>query len=415
MKVAIIGVGGVGRTLAQLLRAETAIDSLLLIDKEKNRVRFFTKMMGRGKGDAAALHFNAPSGLPRVLRGCAVVVHTAAAAFNLAVTDGVVLAGNVPFGHALAPLRVVRRRPSRTGAAERLGRLRVPAPRRRPTHVPRQSRGGEDPSPVPRQAGPAGRFQTSVPSRVNPSRVVFENPGAPGRGPENLDRLGAGSFPSSVSPSAAGTVGPRASGRWREGAERGSRGNGRRHAQGRASRHRDGPPRGGEAGRNHGRDLSDSGRRSDRDAPYRRGGLPRSRGLSPRSPRSRPRPERMGRQEPADRALFAYRADPDVKSGGSASDGSPRRTRCSTANPISRQGARYVRLCGRTSRPTQYEMSGRYQMYSRVGTPKRVHSQNCGAIETAVASDRIARRFLPFRKRRANSGATSLFSSMLST
>src|SRR2546425_774244 len=53
MKVGIVGVGGVGRTLAQLLRAEAAIDSLLLIDKEENRVRFFTKMMGRVKGGAS--------------------------------------------------------------------------------------------------------------------------------------------------------------------------------------------------------------------------------------------------------------------------------------------------------------------------------------------------------------------------
>ena len=76
---------------------------------------------------------------------------------------------------------------------------------------------------------------------------------------------------------------------------------------------------------------------------------------------------------------------------------------------------RYVRLCGRTNRPTQYEMSGRYQMYNRVGTPKRVHSQNSGAIETAVASDRIAKRFLPLRKSRASSGATRFLSSMLMT
>src|SRR2546428_5961209 len=93
MKVGIVGVGGVGRTLAQLLRAEAAIDALLLIDKEENRVRFFTKMMGRGKVDAAPFDLNAPSGLPRVLRGCAVVVNTAPPTVNLAVMDGGLLAG----------------------------------------------------------------------------------------------------------------------------------------------------------------------------------------------------------------------------------------------------------------------------------------------------------------------------------
>src|SRR2546422_9826011 len=93
MKVAIIGVGGVGRTLAQLLRAETAIDSLLLIDKEENRVRFFTKMMGRGKVDAAPFDLNAPAGLPRGLPGCAVVVNTAPPTVNLSVMGGRLLAG----------------------------------------------------------------------------------------------------------------------------------------------------------------------------------------------------------------------------------------------------------------------------------------------------------------------------------
>src|SRR5437899_12329136 len=88
-----IGVGGVGRPLAQLLRSEAAIDSLLLIDKEENRVRFFTKMMGRVKVDASPFDLNAPTGLPRVLRGSAVVVNTAPPTFNLAVMDGCLLAG----------------------------------------------------------------------------------------------------------------------------------------------------------------------------------------------------------------------------------------------------------------------------------------------------------------------------------
>src|SRR5256712_5373974 len=93
MKVGIVGVGGVGRTLAQLLRAEAAIDSLLLIDKEENRVRFFTKMMGRVKGDASPPDLNAPSNLPRILRGSAVVVNTAPPTLNLALMAARLLAG----------------------------------------------------------------------------------------------------------------------------------------------------------------------------------------------------------------------------------------------------------------------------------------------------------------------------------
>src|SRR3989449_9947584 len=104
MKVAIIGVGGVGRTLAQLLRAETAIDSLLLIDKEENRVRFFTKMMGRVKVDASPFYLNDPTGLPRVLRGSAAVVNTAPPAFNPAVMGAWLLAG-AHYIDATAPAR----------------------------------------------------------------------------------------------------------------------------------------------------------------------------------------------------------------------------------------------------------------------------------------------------------------------
>src|SRR5436309_6984101 len=93
MKVGIVGVGGVGRTLAQLLRAEAAIDSLVLIDKDENRVRFFTKLTGRVKVDASPLDLNAPSDLPRILRGSAVVVNTAPPRLNLAVMNACLLAG----------------------------------------------------------------------------------------------------------------------------------------------------------------------------------------------------------------------------------------------------------------------------------------------------------------------------------
>src|SRR2546422_9900352 len=93
MKVAIIGVGGVGRTLAQLLRSEAAIDSLLLIDKEENRVRFFTKMMGRAKADAPPFELNAPTGLPPGLPGSALAVDTAPPPGNLAAMDASLLSG----------------------------------------------------------------------------------------------------------------------------------------------------------------------------------------------------------------------------------------------------------------------------------------------------------------------------------
>src|SRR2546427_12582832 len=87
----------------------------------------------------------------------------------------------------------------------------------------------------------------------------------------------------------------------------------------------------------------------------------------------------------------------------------------STTKLISSHEIRYVRLCGLMIRPTQYEMNGTYQMYSRTGTPDRVHSQNCGAIDIAVATERIIMRFLPFRNRRACYSATRLLYSTLVT
>src|SRR2546428_2166346 len=87
MKVGIVGVGGVGRTLAQLLRAEAAIDALLLIDKEENRARFFTKLMGRGEGAGSPLCFQSPLGHPPLLEGWAGVADSAPPAVHPAVMD----------------------------------------------------------------------------------------------------------------------------------------------------------------------------------------------------------------------------------------------------------------------------------------------------------------------------------------
>src|SRR2546428_9415700 len=50
-------------------------------------------MMGRVKVDASPLDLTAPSNLPRILRGSAVVVNTAPPTFNLAVMDACLLAG----------------------------------------------------------------------------------------------------------------------------------------------------------------------------------------------------------------------------------------------------------------------------------------------------------------------------------
>src|SRR5256712_7995108 len=76
---------------------------------------------------------------------------------------------------------------------------------------------------------------------------------------------------------------------------------------------------------------------------------------------------------------------------------------------------RYVRLAGRSTLPTQYETRGTYHTYSRVGTPRRVHSQNWGAIETATKTAKTTNRFLPLRNSSARSRSSSFFSSKLIT
>ncbi len=93
MKVAILGVGGVGRTLAQLLRSENAVTSLLLVDKVEARVRFFTQMMGRVRVNAHPFDLDSRADLARVLQGSAVVVNTVPPKFNLSVMNACLAAG----------------------------------------------------------------------------------------------------------------------------------------------------------------------------------------------------------------------------------------------------------------------------------------------------------------------------------
>ncbi len=93
MKVAILGIGGVGRVLTQLLRADPAVDSLALVDKVEARARFFADFGGRVRIGARAFNLEHPADLPRVLQGCQVVVNTAPPKYNLAVMRACVAAG----------------------------------------------------------------------------------------------------------------------------------------------------------------------------------------------------------------------------------------------------------------------------------------------------------------------------------
>jgi saccharopine dehydrogenase (NAD+, L-lysine-forming) len=93
MRVAILGVGGVGRTLAAELRSDPRITSLLLIDKIGERARVLSGMKGRVPIEAKGLAVDDRQVLAQALRGCAVVVNATLPKYNFTVMGAAVEAG----------------------------------------------------------------------------------------------------------------------------------------------------------------------------------------------------------------------------------------------------------------------------------------------------------------------------------
>lgn len=82
MRVAILGIGGVGRTLASELRADGRIDGLLLVDKLGERARVMTGMRGRVPIEAKELAVDDRGAIARAIRGYDVVVNATLPKFN---------------------------------------------------------------------------------------------------------------------------------------------------------------------------------------------------------------------------------------------------------------------------------------------------------------------------------------------
>src|SRR3989442_11291418 len=69
MRVAILGVGGLGRTLASELRTDPRVSSLLLIDEFGGRARVLTGIRGRVAIEATPLNAEDRIALAKALEG----------------------------------------------------------------------------------------------------------------------------------------------------------------------------------------------------------------------------------------------------------------------------------------------------------------------------------------------------------
>ena len=93
MRVAILGVGGLGRTLASELRADPRVSSLLLIDQLGERARVLTGLRGRVPIEAMQLNVENRLALTKAIRGSEVVVNTTLPKYNLTIMRAALEAG----------------------------------------------------------------------------------------------------------------------------------------------------------------------------------------------------------------------------------------------------------------------------------------------------------------------------------
>ena len=93
MRVAILGVGGLGRTLASELRADPRVSSLLLIDQLGERARVLTGLRGRVPIEAMQLNVENRLALAKAIRGSEVVVNTTLPKYNLTIMRAALEAG----------------------------------------------------------------------------------------------------------------------------------------------------------------------------------------------------------------------------------------------------------------------------------------------------------------------------------
>src|SRR2546425_6014614 len=85
MRVAILGVGGLGRTLASELRGDPRVTSLLLIDLFGERARVLTGIRGRVAIEAKQLNVENRIALTKAIAGSDLVINTTLPRYNLGI------------------------------------------------------------------------------------------------------------------------------------------------------------------------------------------------------------------------------------------------------------------------------------------------------------------------------------------
>ena len=85
MRVAILGVGGLGRTLASELRGDPRVTSLLLVDLFGERARVLTGIRGRVAIEAKQLNVENRIALTKAIAGSDLVINTTLPKYNLGI------------------------------------------------------------------------------------------------------------------------------------------------------------------------------------------------------------------------------------------------------------------------------------------------------------------------------------------
>ena len=93
MRVAILGVGGLGRTLASEFRTDPRVTALLLADRKGERARVLGAIPGRVPIQALQVNVENASALDRAIRGCDVVVNAALPKYNLSIMEAALRVG----------------------------------------------------------------------------------------------------------------------------------------------------------------------------------------------------------------------------------------------------------------------------------------------------------------------------------
>ncbi len=93
MKVAILGIGGMGRALVSELRADPRVTGLLLVDRHGDRARVLAGVRGSVRIEPRQLNVEDTAALATAIRGADIVVNATLPKYNLGIMDACLEAG----------------------------------------------------------------------------------------------------------------------------------------------------------------------------------------------------------------------------------------------------------------------------------------------------------------------------------